>query len=232
MTRILMIAALGLALIFLVGAGVGAVFPGALAAEEDRMRLVYLVALLVFLGAGGAAGRRFLSRQGLRHALIWLGIGAGLLAIYTFRDDFAGAARRMGGELAPAAAISLGDGGVELRRSADGHFIADAAVDGVRLRFLIDTGASQVALSPSDARRLGFALDKLRFSQPVSTANGQTFVARTVLKEITIGDITIRDVPATIHREGLDASLLGMSFLNRLDGYEVRRDRMILRRGE
>ncbi|GAB4520862.1 MAG: TIGR02281 family clan AA aspartic protease [Parvularculaceae bacterium] len=231
MNRTLLLIALGLAAVFVIGAGLNMLFPGALAAEGDRMRFVYLVALLAFVAAGGVGARRIFTGEAARNAAIWLAIGAGLLIAYSFRHEVSVIAGRVGGELAPASAVSIAPGAVELRRADGGHFIADAEVNGQRVRFLVDTGATGVALAPADARRLGFDLDALRFNQPVSTANGRTFVARTNLGEISIGDITVRDVPATIHRDGLDTSLLGMSFLNRLDGFEVSRDRMVLRQG-
>jgi aspartyl protease family protein len=102
-----------------------------------------------------------------------------------------------------------------------GHVILDAAVNGANVRLLVDTGASLVTLTRQDARAAGIAPSELVYSQRVSTANGTVRMARLTLREIRIGQLSIYDVPAAV-LENLDISLLGMSFLARLQGYEVR----------
>ena len=85
-----------------------------------------------------------------------------------------------------------------------------------------------IALSPLDAQRIGFDLRKLDYNVEMTTANGRTMAAYVVLDRVSIGDITIRDVPAVIHDEGLDISLLGMSFLSKLRSFEIQQDRLVL----
>src|SRR3546814_8584767 len=110
-----------------------------------------------------------------------------------------------------------------------GHFQFEELVNGTGVSFLDDTGASDVALSTSDARRLGFDLDKLSYTTPYQTANGVTMAARVKIDKIKIGDIAVRDVSASIGRGNMDMSLLGMSFLNRIGSIEVKGDRLVLR---
>ena len=116
-----------------------------------------------------------------------------------------------------------------IRRRRNGHFNLTADVDGQSVRFLVDTGATRVALSPRDARAIGFDLDRLTYSIRAWTANGSTFVAPVSLGTIAAGPITVQNVEATVSRQGLGQSLLGLSFLYRLSGYEVRGDTMILK---
>ena len=93
----------------------------------------------------------------------------------------------------------------------------------------MDTGASLVALSPADARAVGFNTDRLRYGLRTQTANGTAWSAGVSLAEISVGPIRARNVQAAISQNGLTESLLGLAFLNRLSGYEVRGDTMILK---
>jgi aspartyl protease family protein len=102
-----------------------------------------------------------------------------------------------------------------------GHVVLDAEVNGAPVRMLVDTGASLVALTPADARAAGINPASLAFSGHVQTANGAARMAPVILREIRIGQLSIYDVPASV-LEHLNVSLLGMSFLSRLQGYEMR----------
>jgi aspartyl protease family protein len=106
---------------------------------------------------------------------------------------------------------------VVLTRGRQGHFEVDARVDGRRLEFLVDTGASHIALRESEAARLGIYPRPSDYTVRVSTANGVTKAAMVRLGSVEIGDIVVRDVPAIIHSDdGLAVNLLGMSFLSRV----------------
>jgi aspartyl protease family protein len=102
-----------------------------------------------------------------------------------------------------------------------GHVVLDAAVNGAPVRMLVDTGASLVTLTPADARAAGINPANLAFSGHVQTANGAARMAPVTLREISIGQLSIYDVPASV-LEHLNVSLLGMTFLSRLQGYEMR----------
>jgi aspartyl protease family protein len=108
-----------------------------------------------------------------------------------------------------------------------GHVILDAAVNGAAVRLLVDTGASLVVLTRQDARAAGITPGELVYSHQVSTANGAARMARVTLREIRIGQLSIYDVPAAV-LENLNISLLGMSFLTRLQGYEMRDGRLTI----
>ena len=105
--------------------------------------------------------------------------------------------------------------------NAQGHVILDAAVNGAPMRLLVDTGASLVTLTPADARAAGITASELVFNHRASTANGPARMAQVKLREVRIGQLSIYDVPAAV-LENLNISLLGMSFLGRLQSYEMR----------
>lgn len=108
-----------------------------------------------------------------------------------------------------------------LRKEGDGHYWATARVNAAPIKFLVDTGASLVALTKRDARRIGIDTDKLNRNAEVRTAAGRVKAATTTIEEITIDGVTVRNVSAVIIEEGLEHSLLGMSFLNRLERWDV-----------
>jgi aspartyl protease family protein len=105
-----------------------------------------------------------------------------------------------------------------------GQFFVDAVVNGATVRFLVDTGAYAVVLRPEDARAAGLAPATLRYSEKLSTAHGTARGATTTLREIRINQLSIDEVPAVVVEEegSLSISLLGMSFLKRLNGYSIR----------
>jgi clan AA aspartic protease (TIGR02281 family) len=111
----------------------------------------------------------------------------------------------------------------------NGHFTVTAEVDGVEILFLVDTGASQVILTAEDAERLGYGVDDLEYSARFQTANGTIRGAPLLLPNLRIEDLEIEDVHASVIQAPMPASLLGMSFLSRLDSFEVGDEGLILR---
>lgn len=127
----------------------------------------------------------------------------------------------------PGLALS---GTVQLRAGENGHFMTRVAVNGATVNFMVDTGASTVALSEADARRAGFRLETLDFDTDVSTANGMVKAARITIDRIEIGGIRMEDVDGVVMpKAALTGSLLGMSFLSRLRSFEVRDGILYLR---
>ena len=128
--------------------------------------------------------------------------------------------------LPAASSISANLSSRELTRAADGHFYADAMVNGARIHFLIDTGASIVALTPADAQRAGIALPAERAT--AQGAGGAIEVAPVIIERIAIGPLEARNVPGAVATQ-LPISLLGQSFLTQVGRVEISGDRMTLR---
>ena len=121
---------------------------------------------------------------------------------------------------------AVGSGAVA--KAADGHFWADAQVNGKPVRFLVDTGATAVALTPEDAERLGFKAADLKYGQSVTTAGGNTHAAAVTLTSVSVNGARIENVQALVVADGLDVSLLGMSYLGRLTRFEATRSTLTL----
>ena len=137
-------------------------------------------------------------------------------------------AERVVGALDPAQGVESA-GAVTYHANRSGHFVIAAEVEGEPVLFLVDTGASDVVLSPADAARLGFDLNTLDYSNRYRTANGIGQGAPVVLAQVALGPIRLDDVQASVNLAAMDVSLLGMSFLSRLAGYEVAGERLTLR---
>ncbi len=115
------------------------------------------------------------------------------------------------------------------KSKSDGQFWAEARVNSGMVKFLVDTGASTVALTPEDARRAGIRLETLEYNVPISTAGGQNVGAYVELKSVSVGAVTIRNVKALVVPEGLHVSLLGMTYLGQLQKVEATPNALILR---
>lgn len=118
-------------------------------------------------------------------------------------------------------------------KAADGHFWADAQVSGQQgeqqqVRFLVDTGATAVALTQEDAEKLGIRPSNLKYGHNVTTAGGQARAAAVTLASISINGAKLENVQALVVSDGLDVSLLGMSYLGRLTRFEATRETLRL----
>src|SRR5215212_1820527 len=195
----------------------------------DFASLVYKIALLIFIGGAVLALLRERIAEAFQAAAFWVVIGLLLAVGYTYRHDLRDIGERVLAELLPGRAVSRG-GVVEIARGNRGEFQVTAQINGARVATVYDTGASAVVLTQEAAKAAGLPLDFLNYSVPVETANGRARAAPVTLDRIAIGSIVERNVPALIAQPGqLRTSLLGMSFLNRLQSSEVRGDRLVLR---
>jgi aspartyl protease family protein len=114
-------------------------------------------------------------------------------------------------------------------RDARGHFLVDGRIDGRQFNFIVDTGASVVALTASDAARLGIHPTQRDFTVDVKTANGNVRAAPTQLDMVEVGDLVVRDVGAIVlPDQALHDNLLGLSFLSRLRRFEYSEGKLVL----
>lgn len=128
---------------------------------------------------------------------------------------------------APAPTVSSQT--AQVSRADDGHYWAEADINGRAVRVLVDTGASVVALTRDDALRLGFMLESEDFDHTVVTANGEGRAARIELAHVAVAGARVERVQALVVERGLPASLLGMSYLGRLSRIEATPHSLTLR---
>ncbi|NVJ69350.1 MAG: TIGR02281 family clan AA aspartic protease [Alphaproteobacteria bacterium] len=183
-----------------------------------------LVILLIFGGAAAFWSRSSLVRL-VKMAGLWVLIITGIATFYLYRSDLG---NRFMSAIDPAGVVSTGEE-LLVHRSRDGHFWLKARLNGVSVRFMVDTGASNIVLSPDDARSAGINVGILDFSGRASTANGEVPFAKATVTSLRLADHVFYDVPVTVNGADMDGSLLGMAVLNRFSSVEFRGDMLILR---
>jgi aspartyl protease family protein len=178
------------------------------------------------------------TRQAVGMATGWLVVACAAAVSLVYFSEIQNAARVVLGLQAPNSRVNrqvepvrdMARGRtVEIRAGAHGHYFASAEINGRSIDVLVDSGASIVALTYDDAQRAGVYVRDSDYTQRVSTANGLARVAPVVLDRVSIGDITVRNVPAAVAERGsLATSLLGMSFLGRLQRVDMRAGTLVL----
>lgn len=121
-------------------------------------------------------------------------------------------------------------GEVVLSQGFNGHYYVTLEVNGAPIQFLVDTGASSIVLSPSDARMAGLDPDRLDYGGRAMTANGSVQTARVRLERLQLGEVLDRNVSAVVNRAEMNESLLGMSYLSRFGRVAIEDGRMTLTR--
>jgi aspartyl protease family protein len=194
---------------------------------------LYLGIWALALGAG-ILGSRMSFGDISRTLAIWALIALGLVAGYQYRYELQDFGSRVTAGLIPGSPINMtsqnGRAAVMIDKSANGHFQVRATVNGVTVPFLVDTGASAIVLTHADAQRIGIDTSHIDYLIRVYTANGSAMAARAIANRIVIGGIERDRMPVLVAQPGrLDTSLLGMSFLDTLSGFEIRGDRLVMR---
>jgi len=190
--------------------------------DDQIMRLVYLTILGTAL-----IGYALISTRGriltlVRHAILWALIFVGAAAAWGLWDS----------AQFSTAAVQTGEGeSFLLRRSFDGQYHLTLQITGPNgvatpVRFIVDTGASDMVLTRQDAAKLGYGPEDLRYLGVASTANGITRTAQVRLPRVTLEGHEARDVRALVNEGELHASLLGMGYLERFSRIEIQRDRL------
>lgn len=190
---------------------------------DDQATLVYLVLLLVVIGGSMLIGSRKHLNATLQQMALWALIFVGAIGAYSVRDQIEA-------QLYPSRPQIMNVGTVSFNRARDGHFYAELLVNGAKIEFVIDTGASDIVLNRADAQRVGLAPDSLRFSGRANTANGVVNTAPIRLNEIVLGRFTDRNIRASVNSGDLDTSLLGMHYLGLFRKIEISGGRMTLTR--
>lgn len=119
---------------------------------------------------------------------------------------------------------------VDIPRKNGGEFAVSAKINNVHAPMLVDTGATSVVLTYDTAKKIGLPLEMLEYDVELETASGRTRAARLTLDRLAVGSVVERSVPALVVPRGQSKNnLLGLSFLDRLESWEVRNDRMTIR---
>jgi len=197
---------------------------------DDFGSLIYHVALVVLVGSAVLVMFRERLSQAFEAVLFWTVIGFILAFGYTYRVELRGIGDRVMAELIPGRAAQRSENTVEIVRGRGGDFQVAAQINGTRVAMALDTGASAIVLTQEAAKAAGLPIELLSYSVQMETANGRTRAASVTLDRVAVGGIIERAVPALIAQPGqLRTSLLGMTFLNRLQSWQVQGDKLTMR---
>ena len=196
--------------------------------RHDVGSLALKIALVVFVGGLVLTLFRERLSKAIEASLFWAVIGLLLVVGYSYRFELREVADRVVAELIPGHVSGRGRD-VEVVRGHSGDFAVAAHINGTRIPMVLDTGASSVLLTQEAAKAAGLPIEVLNYTVNIDTANGRTRAAAVTIDRLAVGGLTERSVPALVAQPGqLKNNLLGMSFLNRLQSWEVRGDRLRL----
>ena len=193
--------------------------------EFETGRLIYLLVLLAMV-----AGWFFMQGRGegfnktLQQAAIWGLILTGAAAGYALWGDISRSSA------VPQQSYEGGIGAVTIPRARDGHYYLTMQINGASIRFVVDTGASDMVLTRADAQRVGLSPDTLNYLGRANTANGEVRTAFVRLSEVQLGTVRDFDVSAVVNDGDMAQSLLGMGYLQRWGRIEISNNELILTR--
>lgn len=193
---------------------------------DQALSLVYLFGCIVLV-ASSLFVRRLPLGQTLKMILAWVLIFAAVFAVVALRHDFMALGRRILGEASGSAGQQVQNGELRIRRSEDGHFWADAEVNGRPVRFMIDSGATTTTLSAAAARAAGVEAND-NFGVMVDTANGTIVMQRASIARFQLGPIAREALSAHIAPNDM-VNVIGMNLLSSLRGWGVEGDTLVLR---
>jgi aspartyl protease family protein len=190
--------------------------------------LVYLSLLLTLLVSSVIFKSHLKASDLLKQAMIWAVIVLVILIAYSFRYNLSAIKDRVSAELFPSKVMQIGERQIAIAISNDGHFYADIKINQKPVRFMVDTGASDIALNLSDAKRVGIDVNNLSSFKQYQTANGSIVSGLAEVDEVELAGVTFNDVTVSVNESNMGISLLGMSFLKRFKKYEFYQDRLVL----
>jgi aspartyl protease family protein len=204
-------------------------FPEAVRNQQDWARVGYGAGLVVLIATGVfRAGRGFRGAP-LRYAAIWAAIIAALALGFSYRAELAGVPEHLRMAFSDGAPVVTAEHELVVPQDPQGGFVVIGTVNGQRVRFVVDTGATDTVLSPDDARQVGFDTGQLRYVRQAETANGDGYGAPVRARRLAVGPIVLDDFEMVVNKAPLSSSLLGLSFLNRLESFQVKDHQLILR---
>jgi aspartyl protease family protein len=193
---------------------------------DQTAEFVYLVAILVFV-ASAFAVRRVPVGRGLKMFAGWVIIFLAAFVAFQMKDQVVGFASQVLNERRAESTGATVNGKLEIKQALDGHFWVEARLNGEPVRFLVDSGATTTSISATTARRAGIEPNS-RIPAVVQTANGTITVQRGRADRLEVGPIKRENIGVHISEGFGETNVLGMNFLSSLEGWGVRRNRLIL----
>ncbi len=204
-------------------------YPEAIQTNDDKASLFLRLGMVVLVSTALLRGLQGSLSQYLKYVAIWTGVIAALALGYAYRAELASVPRKLQLAFNVGTPVAVGERTLVVPQGEDGSYVVDGLVNGKRVRFVVDTGATATVLSPADARRVGVPVDTLDYGYESETANGKGYSAAYDATRLEVGSIKLEGFRVMVNKTPMSMSLLGMSFLQRLDAFEFRDRQLILK---
>ncbi len=196
-----------------------------LSMDKDLGSISYVIVLVLFISLMLAYGKL---TQKFKQLSIWAGIFIIFIIGFSYRYELSIIKDKVLAELIPAKGYQNSIESISFPVSTDSHYYIRASVNGIPITFLVDTGASDIVLSPKDAEKLGYNKSELNFNRFYETANGKVRGSSIQLSEFEIGHIHLSKLDASINEAEMSNSLLGMTFFKKMNKFEFKNDLLTL----
>ncbi|MEH6756642.1 MAG: TIGR02281 family clan AA aspartic protease [Parasphingorhabdus sp.] len=195
--------------------------------EDQNLNLVFAVGALVLIGSV-LFSRRIGLEEIVRTALSWVVIFALFILAFSYQHELVGVWNKVTGELTGASEQQVVGDTLIIRLSPDGHYWADAEVNGMSVRFLIDSGATTTAMNLKTAEAANVQINDGGFPTYLDTANGTVKAQRGSIQTLKVGSMTASGLPIVVAEAFGNSNVLGMNFLSELASWRVEGQEMIL----
>ena len=195
--------------------------------EDQNINLIFAIGALVLV-ASALFSRRLGLGEIIRTALAWVAIFAVFIVAFSYQHEILAVWNRVAGEVTGTNEQRVVGDTLRIRQSADGHFWANATVNELPVRFLIDSGATTTAMTLRTAKTAGIEISNSPFPVILSTANGSVEAQRGLIQSLQIGSMVAKDLPVVVAEEFGDANVIGMNFLSQLKSWRVEGREMIM----
>ena len=195
--------------------------------EDQNINLIFAIGALVLV-ASALFSRRLGLGEIIRTALAWVAIFAVFIVAFSYQHEILAVWNRVAGEVTGTNEQRVVGDTLRIRQSADGHFWANATVNELPVRFLIDSGATTTAMTLRTAKTAGIEISNSPFPVILSTANGSVEAQRGLIQSLQIGSMVAKDLPVVVAEEFGDANVIGMNFLSQLKSWRVEGRVMIM----
>ena len=195
---------------------------------EDGPSLIWGVVCILLL-LSSLAARRLPLGYVAKAAFAWIAIFAALFAIFSFRFEFKAVWERVKADISGTAGQSVSGGEITIRRQDDGHYWLQVDVNGKRVRFMIDSGATTTAVNANTARETGIQVDTTGYPVFLNTANGSVAAQRGIIQSLKIGTHEIGQHNVVVSESFGDTNVLGMNFLDSMQSWKVEANVMTLK---
>lgn len=189
---------------------------------DEIAQFGYLALLLAAIGGSYVVSQRKNLGQMAQQAAIWTLIIVGTVAVVGMWPN-------LRQNIAPTQTVAS-SGDIVVPRAPDGHFYLTLSINDQGVRFVVDTGASEMVLTTADAARVGINVGELDYLGRANTANGQVRIARVRLDEVVLEGITDRNFRATVNEGEMRESLLGMTYLSKFSRIAIEGNMLVLSR--